>query len=333
MTIFKRILEAQERLGKAHEDAQSPEEKESFRLAIDALWFIWTNGQTDEFADYRKDAEADAPARVIAAFNTREEAEAWLSANPKPPNSAYVLIADEYHLVMCSRERGIRALAPHPTLELHLEELMRGGLPRRWRHSTREKRRKPGSPARPSRQGRPSSRLGASTTGGVLPEHQLPRPLPLLRGQGTLKGRGCGSSGSGLSWSNTHAEYQRMRVKPVRPERRFAYLAYALFSGLPLSCCLKPSAGIPIVAPSFRHAPAPWDGAPPRRLKMKKDTTKKPFFARLLEEQELEQVTGGVANKTQKYPSDEDEVEASLIKSPPDTTMKYPSDGDDDTAV
>ena len=129
MTIFKRILEAQERLGKAHEDAQSPEEKESFRLAIDALWFIWTNGQTDEFADYRKDAEADAPARVIAAFNTREEAEAWLSANPKPPNSAYVLIADEYHLVMCSRERGIRALAPHPTLELHLEELMRGGLP------------------------------------------------------------------------------------------------------------------------------------------------------------------------------------------------------------
>jgi hypothetical protein len=129
VTIFKRILEAQERLGKAHEDAQSPEDKESMRLAIDALWFIWTNGQADEFADYRKDVEADAPARVIAAFNTREEAEAWLSANPKPPNSAYVLIADEYHLVTCSRERGIRALSPHPTLEFHLEELMRGGLP------------------------------------------------------------------------------------------------------------------------------------------------------------------------------------------------------------
>ena len=129
MTIFKRILEAQERLGKAHEDTQSPEEKESFRLAIDALWFVWTNGQADEFADYRKDTEADAPARVVAAFNTREEAEAWLSANPKPPNSAYVLIADEYHLVMCSRERGLRALAPHPTLEFHLDELMRDGLP------------------------------------------------------------------------------------------------------------------------------------------------------------------------------------------------------------
>ena len=40
---------------------------------------------------------------------------------------------------------------------------------------------------------------------------------------------------------------------------------------------------------------------------MKKDTTKKPFFARLLEEQELEQVTGGAGNKTLKYPSDGDD--------------------------
>jgi hypothetical protein len=129
VTIFKRILEAQEILGKVHEDARSPEEKEAFRLAIDALWFVWTNGQADEFTDYREDIESDAPARIVAAFDTREEADAWLSANPKPPNSAYVLVANEYHIVMCSRERGIRALAPHPTLELHLEELMRGGLP------------------------------------------------------------------------------------------------------------------------------------------------------------------------------------------------------------
>lgn len=58
---------------------------------------------------------------------------------------------------------------------------------------------------------------------------------------------------------------------------------------------------------------------------MKKDT-KKPFFARLLEEQELEQVSGG-ANVTLKYPSDGDE-EQSIVK-PPDTTQKYPSDGDE----
>lgn len=61
---------------------------------------------------------------------------------------------------------------------------------------------------------------------------------------------------------------------------------------------------------------------------MKKDTTKKPFFAKLLEEQELAQVSGGAPNKTQKYPSDGDDYDA-LIKSPPDQTMKYPSDGDE----
>jgi hypothetical protein len=42
---------------------------------------------------------------------------------------------------------------------------------------------------------------------------------------------------------------------------------------------------------------------------------RKPFFARLLESQELEQAAGGA---TRKYPSDGDVV-----------TLKYPSDGDD----
>lgn len=45
---------------------------------------------------------------------------------------------------------------------------------------------------------------------------------------------------------------------------------------------------------------------------------KKPFFARFLEGQELEQVTGG-GKGTLKYPSDKDEY----------TTLKYPSDDDE----
>lgn len=55
---------------------------------------------------------------------------------------------------------------------------------------------------------------------------------------------------------------------------------------------------------------------------MKKQDTKKPFFARYLEGQQLEQITGGKKPPlvTLKYPSDNDEP----------TTMKYPSDGDDD---
>ncbi len=51
---------------------------------------------------------------------------------------------------------------------------------------------------------------------------------------------------------------------------------------------------------------------------------KKPFFARLLEAQELEKVAGGARFQTLKYPSDTDE------KEPIFTTQKYPSDGDDD---
>jgi len=58
---------------------------------------------------------------------------------------------------------------------------------------------------------------------------------------------------------------------------------------------------------------------------MKKDTTKKPFFARLLEDQELDQVTGG-AGVTLKYPSDGDDTNA---QAPLDGTLKHPSDSDD----
>jgi hypothetical protein len=59
---------------------------------------------------------------------------------------------------------------------------------------------------------------------------------------------------------------------------------------------------------------------------MKKNATDKtqqkgkvPFFARLLEAQELEQASGGTLVQTKKYPSDSDEF----------VTLKYPSDGDD----
>lgn len=50
----------------------------------------------------------------------------------------------------------------------------------------------------------------------------------------------------------------------------------------------------------------------------KPKTTKKPFFARFLESQELAKVQGGT---TLKYPSDKDEEV--------NQTLKYPSDGDE----
>ncbi|HEX8822158.1 MAG TPA: microviridin/marinostatin family tricyclic proteinase inhibitor [Archangium sp.] len=73
--------------------------------------------------------------------------------------------------------------------------------------------------------------------------------------------------------------------------------------------------------------------------KNEKDTTaqkgRKPFFARLLEAQELEHVAGGVrpSSLTRKAPSDHEEV-STTEKYPSDsdevaTTLKYPSDNED----
>lgn len=129
MTIFDQIIEAQELLGKSRENARSLEEKDLFLLAIDALWFIWRDGRTNEFESYRKDVESRAPDRVIASFNTRDEADAWLRTKPRPPDLAYVLISDEYHVVMSSRDRKRVYLVPHPALEHHIEEMTRDGLP------------------------------------------------------------------------------------------------------------------------------------------------------------------------------------------------------------
>lgn len=129
MTIFEQILQTQELLGKNREHAQSPEEKELFLLAIDALWFIWRNGQSHALESYRQDVKSNAPQGVIASFNTRDEAEAWLNAQPEPPDLACVLIADEYHVVLSSRDRSRRSLVRDPELEYHLEEMTRDGLP------------------------------------------------------------------------------------------------------------------------------------------------------------------------------------------------------------
>ncbi len=98
-------------------------------MAVDALRFIAATGQSADFEDYRKSLDANAPPLVSVSFQTREEAEAWLNAHPRPPDQAYVLIAGEYHIVMYASERNRRSLLRHPALEFYLEEMTRGGLP------------------------------------------------------------------------------------------------------------------------------------------------------------------------------------------------------------
>ncbi|WNG31282.1 head protein [Cystobacter fuscus] len=129
-------MRVQEFLGLAQGKAQSPEDKELLLTAIDALQFIWRNGQVYEFEEYSQDQDANAPARIIAAFDTLEEAQAWLKARPIPPDMAHVLIANEYHIVISSADRQKRYLPPSATLAYHIAEMTRDGLPPAVAHFT-----------------------------------------------------------------------------------------------------------------------------------------------------------------------------------------------------
>ncbi|WP_095991410.1 head protein [Cystobacter fuscus] len=122
-------LEALELLGRRWEEASSPEEKERLLLAMDALRFVSATGQTYDLEDYRKSLEAQAPPLVVATFDTREAADDWLKASPRPPYHAYVLIAGEYHIVMYIPEMNHRRLISHPVLEFYLADMIREGLP------------------------------------------------------------------------------------------------------------------------------------------------------------------------------------------------------------
>lgn len=129
MSVGELSLEAQEFLGRLREENQSKEDQERLLVAMDALRFIATTGQSYDFEEYRKSLDARAPPLVIATFNTREEAEAWLKAHPSPPHHAYVLIAGAYHVVQYLPESNHRRLIAHPVLEFYLGDMIRDGLP------------------------------------------------------------------------------------------------------------------------------------------------------------------------------------------------------------
>lgn len=129
MSIGQRSLDTQELLGRLREGTSSPEEKERLLMAMDALQFISSMGLARDFEAYREDLEANGPPLVIAAFDTREEADAWLKHHPNPPAQAYVLIAGEYHIVMFIPDINHRRLVFQHILEYYLEQLVHDGLP------------------------------------------------------------------------------------------------------------------------------------------------------------------------------------------------------------
>ncbi len=98
-------------------------------VAIEALWYISRTGQSYDFEDYRKSLGDNSPPLVVAAFRTREEAEAWLKNRRNAPYQGNVLVGGEYHYAMYDRERDRHYLAPIPVLEYYLEDMISDGLP------------------------------------------------------------------------------------------------------------------------------------------------------------------------------------------------------------
>jgi hypothetical protein len=128
MNIHELIHEVQGLLGRTLRNAPSPEERELFRVAAAALMFISESGTVHSFEDYLQ-FRRQAPPYAVASFKTREEADAWLRQHPEPPHGAFVLIADEYHIVMHVREMNHRQIFPHPILEGYLEQLQQAAPP------------------------------------------------------------------------------------------------------------------------------------------------------------------------------------------------------------
>lgn len=108
---------------KIRAEPELAEEVAQSQAILDAIRYIDSTGQHDAFAAFLEHVEADAPPYVVASFDTREEAEAWLASHPHPPGPARVLIANEYHCVVHDRETNIRRLPRIRDLEGYLEEL------------------------------------------------------------------------------------------------------------------------------------------------------------------------------------------------------------------
>jgi hypothetical protein len=124
MSIHDRLLDVQGLLGRTMKNAQSPEEQELFRVAAAALMFISETGAVSPFEDYLQFRKGGPP-YAVASFKTQEEADTWLRQHEAPPHGAFVLIADNYYIVMAVREVDHLRLLPHPILESYLGQLAR----------------------------------------------------------------------------------------------------------------------------------------------------------------------------------------------------------------
>ncbi|MFY0569020.1 hypothetical protein ACN28E_35080 [Archangium lansingense] len=109
---------------KLRDEPESAEEVAQSQAILDAIQYIESTGQQGAFAAYQQHVEAGDLPFVVASFDTREDAEAWLANHPHPPDPASVLIANEFHDVVHDRKTNIRRLPRTRALKWYLEELV-----------------------------------------------------------------------------------------------------------------------------------------------------------------------------------------------------------------
>ncbi|WNG61952.1 hypothetical protein F0U59_50050 [Archangium gephyra] len=98
-------------------------EERLIQVILDTLRFISATGQYESFSQYLEHLEAGGPPHVVAAFDTRQEAQSWLDKHPAPPRFASVLIGNDYHAVMYDRETNFRRLPPARSINYYLVDL------------------------------------------------------------------------------------------------------------------------------------------------------------------------------------------------------------------
>jgi hypothetical protein len=106
---------------RTHDELTAPVQKQYILVLIDLLNFIAASSQHEAFENYLEDRHS-LPPPVIAFFDTREEADAWLHNLPKPPSYGHVLIGDEYYGIWYSREDSVRELLRNDVMELFLDD-------------------------------------------------------------------------------------------------------------------------------------------------------------------------------------------------------------------
>ncbi|WNG36618.1 hypothetical protein F0U61_25290 [Archangium violaceum] len=111
------MSEALAALRQARTQAHSSQDKDAVDTALLALQFISESGQSPLFENFLGSVDSRDLPRSLCSFGTRQEADTWLSAHPRPPHGAQVEISGERYSVGYSRDGGVRALVRVPPLD------------------------------------------------------------------------------------------------------------------------------------------------------------------------------------------------------------------------